>query len=85
MRRWLMDTSKDTQMALYVSRVKLKREMARALSCIKPAAKRALAAEWRETYSELFYKELIRCAKNKAVAATISEWNLDSFDKQRKQ
>jgi hypothetical protein len=80
-----MDTSKDTQMALYVSRVKLKREMARALSCIKPAAKRALAAEWRETYSELFYKELIRCAKNKEVAATISEWNLDSFDKQRKQ
>ena len=80
-----MDTSKDTQMALYVSRVKLKREMARALSCIKPAAKRALAAEWRETYSELFYKELIRCAKNKAVAATISEWDLDSFDKQRKQ
>jgi hypothetical protein len=79
-----MDTSKDTQMALYVSRVKLKREMARALSCIKPAAKRALAAEWRETYSELFYKELIRCAKNKEVAATISEWNLDSFDKQRK-
>ena len=80
-----MDTSKDTQMALYVSRVKLKREMARALSCIKPAAKRALAAEWRETYSEMFYKELIRCAKNKEVAATISEWNLDSFDKQRKQ
>jgi hypothetical protein len=79
-----MDTSKDTQMALYVSRVKLKREMARALSCIKPAAKRALAAEWRETYSELFYKELIRCAKNKEVAATISEWNLESFDKQRK-
>jgi hypothetical protein len=58
--------------------------MLRALSCIKPAAKRALAAEWRETYSELFYKELIRCAKNKEVAATISEWNLDSFDKQRK-
>jgi hypothetical protein len=80
-----MDTSKDTQMALYVSRVKLKREMARALSCIKPAAKRALAAEWRETYSELFYKELIRCAKNKEVAATISEWDLDAFDKQRKQ
>ena len=80
-----MDTSKDTQMALYVSRVKLKREMARALSCIKPAAKRKLAQEWRETYSELFYKELIRCAKNKAVAATIAEWDLDSFDKQRKQ
>jgi hypothetical protein len=80
-----MDTSKDTQMALYVSRMKLKREMLRALSCIKPAAKRKLAQEWRETYSELFYKELIRCAKNKAVAATISEWDLDSFDKQKKQ
>jgi hypothetical protein len=79
-----MDTSKDTQMALYVSRMKLKREMARALSCIKPAAKRALAAEWKSTYSDLFYKELIRCAKNKEVAATIAEWNLDSFDKQRK-
>jgi hypothetical protein len=59
--------------------------MLRALSCIKPAAKRKLAQEWRETYSELFYKELIRCAKNKPVAATISEWDLDSFDKQRKQ
>ena len=74
-----MDTSKDTQMALYVSRVKLKREMARALSCIKPAAKRALAAEWRETYSELFYKELIRCAKNKAVGATIAEWDVEKM------
>ena len=80
-----MDTSKDTQMALYASRVKLKREMARALSCISPVAKRKLAAEWKTTYSEMFYKELIRCAKNKEVAATISEWNLDSFDKQRKQ
>jgi hypothetical protein len=79
-----MDTSKDTQMALYVSRMKLKREMARALSCIKPAAKRKLAAEWRETYSELFYKELIRCAKNKEVAATIAQWDLDSFVNRKK-
>lgn len=74
-----MDTSKDTQMALYASRVRLKREMARALSCISPAAKRKLAAEWRETYSELFYKELIRCAKNKEVAATIAEWNVEKM------
>lgn len=74
-----MDTSKDTQMALYASRMKLKREMLRALSCIKPAAKRALAAEWRETYSELFYKELIRCAKNKEVAATIANWKIEEM------
>ena len=74
-----MDMSKDTQMALYASRVKLKREMARALSCISPTAKRKLAAEWRETYSELFYKELIRCAKNKEVAATIAEWDVEKM------
>jgi hypothetical protein len=49
------------------------------LSCIKPAAKRKLAQEWRETYSELFYKELIRCAKNKPVAATISEWDVEKM------
>jgi hypothetical protein len=74
-----MDTSKDTQMALYASRVKLKREMLRALSCISPAAKRKLAAEWKTTYSEMFYKELIRCAKNKAVAATIAEWDVEKM------
>ena len=74
-----MDTSKDIQMALYASRVKLKREMARALSCISPAAKRKLAAEWKTTYSEMFYKELIRCAKNKEVAATISEWDVEKM------
>lgn len=73
----------DLQTELLESRRRLKYEMQKALSCISPKAKRLLAAEWKEKYSELFYKELINCAKNKPVALAISEWNLDGFDKQR--
>jgi hypothetical protein len=42
-----------------------------------------LAAEWQEKYSEIFYKELIRCAKNKSVAGDIVAWNLDKFDNKK--
>ena len=61
-------------MALYASRLRLKREMQRALSCISPSAKRKLAREWEEKYSAMFYKELVSCAKNKGVAAEIADW-----------
>lgn len=84
-----MDTSKATEMdlqtQLYKSRMKLKREMQRALACISPASKRQLAARWKQEYSELFYKELISCAKNKQVAITIADWNLDEFGNKRVQ
>lgn len=74
-----MDTEKDMQMELYESRLRLKREMQRALSCIRPSSKRKLAAEWREKYSEIFYQELLNCARNKDVAAHISRWDVDKM------
>ena len=46
-------------------------------------SKRALAKEWKETYSEYFYRELISCARNKKVAGDIIAWDLDSFDKKK--
>ena len=75
----------DTLTELYSSRMRLKREMQRAIQCIKPSAKRKLAAEWQEKYSELFYRELISCAKNKAVCMEIGSWDLDGFDNKRKR
>jgi len=74
-----MDTTEDTQMRLYNSRLRLKREMQRALSCISPGAKRYLAKEWKEKYSDIVYKELIRCAKNRDAAETISNWKLEEM------
>ena len=71
-----MDTNKDTQTQLYESRMRLKREMQRALSCISPKAKRMLAAEWEDKYSAIFYKELLACARNKDAAKTIADWQL---------
>jgi len=71
-----MDTDKDTQTQLYESRLRLKREMQRALSCISPKAKRMLASEWEDKYSAIFYKELVSCARNKDAARTIADWQL---------
>ena len=76
-----MDTEKDMQEQLYNSRMKLKREMQRAIQCIKPSSKRKLAAEWKEKYSELFYKELISCARNKDVRAEIAYWTEERMGK----
>ena len=72
-----MGTEKDIQTELYNSRLRLKREMQRALSCISPSAKRKLAREWEDKYSALFSKELLSCAKNKKVAVEIADWNLE--------
>ena len=71
-----MDTDKDIQTQLYESRLRLKREMQRALSCISPKAKRMLASEWEDKYSAIFYKELVSCARNKDAARTIADWQL---------
>ena len=76
-----MDTEKDMQEQLYNSRMKLKREMQRAIQCIKPSSKRKLAAEWREKYSEIFYKELISCARNKDVRVEIAYWTEERMGK----
>jgi hypothetical protein len=78
-----MDTDADTQTLvqteLYKSRMRLKKEMQRALACISPSSKRKLAAEWQKTYSELFYRELINCAKNKKVAMEIADWKVEGM------
>jgi hypothetical protein len=74
-----MGTDKDTQMQLYESRLRLKWEMQKALSCISPKAKRLLAAEWEDKYSAIFYRELINCARSRDVSERIANWNLNEF------
>ena len=74
-----MDTKPYIQQHLYSSRLRLKKEMQRAIHCISKASKRKLAAEWKTKYSDIVYAELIRCAKNKNAAMTISEWELEDM------
>jgi len=74
-----MGIDKDTQMQLYESRLRLKREMQRALSCISPKAKRVLAREWEDKYSAIFYRELINCARSRDVSETIANWNVNEL------
>ena len=74
-----MDTDKDMQTQLYESRLRLKREMQRALSCISPKAKRLLVAEWEDKYSAIFYKELLSCARSRDVSEKIANWNVDEL------
>ena len=74
-----MDMNEGLRLELYHSRKRLKLEMARALSCISAASKRKLAAEWQEKYSELFYKELISCARNKNVCREIANWDVEKM------
>jgi hypothetical protein len=74
-----MDTTEDMQMRLYSSRVRLKREMQRALSCISPGGKRLLVKEWQEKYSKVIYDELLRCAKNRSAMETIANWNIEEM------
>ena len=74
-----MDTRLATRMALRDSRIQLKQEMRKALSCIKKIDKIKLAKEWAELYNPIHYRELIRCAKNKEVAAVIANWKIDEL------
>lgn len=53
--------------------------MKRALSCIRKTQKIKLAKEWQENYNPVHYRELIRCAKNKQVAAIIANWKIDEL------
>lgn len=72
-------TSELVRMALRNSRIQLKEEMRRALSCIRKLQKIKLAKEWEEKYNPVHYRELIRCAKNKQVAAIIANWKIDEL------
>ena len=74
-----MDTELATRMALRDSRIRLQQEMRKALSCTRKLQKKKLAAEWQERYGPVHYRELIACAKNKAVAADIANWKDDEL------
>ena len=74
-----MDTELATRMALRDSRIRLKEEMKRALSCTRKTQKIRLAKEWQENYNPVHYRELIACAKNKEVAAIIANWKIDEL------
>ena len=76
-----MDSKKVIQEQLYNSRLKLKREMQRAISCISKVNRRKLAAEWKKTYSEIFYQELINCARTKSVRSEIAAWDNERMGK----
>jgi hypothetical protein len=52
-------------------------QMQRALACKTKRQKIKLAREWKAKYSELMYKELIACAKDKRVRANIVNWEND--------
>ena len=75
--------NEDTRLALYRTRKRLKVEMQKALSCISAASKRKIAQRWKTEYSELFYRELIACAKNKEGMREIANWDLDNFKGKR--
>jgi len=74
-----MDTGLATRIALRDSRIQLKEEMRRALSCTRKLQKIKLVKEWEEKYNPVHYRELIACAKNKQVAAVIANWKIDEL------
>jgi hypothetical protein len=53
--------------------------MRNALSCTKKVDKIRLAKWWEEKYNPVHYRELIRCAKNKQVAAIIANWKIEEL------
>lgn len=64
-------------------RILLKMEMLRVLNCSSNDEKRLLAKEWKEKYSQIFYKELVNMAKDKNVRAKVANWDIDNFDKDK--
>jgi len=63
-------------------RILLKMEMMRVLNCHSNDEKRLLAKEWKEKYSQIFYKELVNMAKDRNVRAKVAHWDIDNFDRQ---
>ena len=74
-----MGTELDTRMALRESRIQLKQDIWRALSCTSKKQKLALVAEWKGRYCADHVKTLINCVKNKQAAYVILEWKDDEL------
>lgn len=75
------DEDDRDQERLLEIRMRLKREMERAVNAIKPKDKVALAKEWEEKYTDSQYEELLRLARHKEARAKIAAWDLSDFDK----
>ena len=73
------DVERCYRVALRDSRIQLRLEMRRALSCTRKLQKIKLAREWEEKYNPVHYRELIACAKNKQVAIAIANWKTDEL------
>lgn len=69
---------------LLLSRTVLKNEMQKAIQAISPDQKRALVATWKAVFKPEVVRELLRVAKDKEARLRIADWNLESFDKERR-
>ena len=69
---------------LLLSRTVLKNEMQKAIRAISQDQKRALVATWKEVFKPEVVRELLRVAKDKEARLRIADWNLESFDKERR-
>lgn len=77
------DEEDRDQERLLEIRMRLKREMERAVQAVKPKDKIALAKEWEEKYTDEQYTELLRLARHKEARYKIANWDLSDFDKTR--
>ncbi len=53
------------------------------LNCHSNDEKRLLAKEWKEKYSQIFYKELVNMAKDRNVRTKVASWDIDNFDEDK--
>ena len=83
----MTDSSQTDKYAqeLLLSRTILKTEMGKALLARTAAEKRSLVARWKEDYSASLAAELLRVAKDPEARYRIANWNLKSFDEQRRK
>ena len=75
------DKEDQEQERLLQIRMRLKREMERAVQAVKPKDKIALAKEWEEKYTDEQYTELLRLARHKEARYKIANWDLSDFDR----
>lgn len=73
------------QRELLLSRTVLRNEMQRAIRAVTPKERQALVATWKEVYKPEVARELLRVARNPEARLRIADWNLESFDKDRRQ
>lgn len=61
---------------MFLTRANLKNELTRASRCNNNEEKKKLVEDWRRKYSEVFFCELLRCARDKRVMYSIANWDL---------